>query len=552
MNRIENTSRSDLDLIAAACSPEATEQQLRALESACAEDEGLAQLYLEFCHFEWVCQLRERSELANRLAKASLSELPADDKEPLLSDDRDGTGIDVAPVRRRKLRDRFADQIEPDKHLLHFAAVVAFITLGSWAYFIEFVGRPAFHHDDVATVVPKESEEPQPEARRIARLINTVGAVWGESKRWRVDDGFEEGDTLELKQGLAEIHYDHGVRVILQGPALFEIGGEKGGRLKRGRLVARVLEKGKGFIVETPTALVVDLGTEFGVSVDHHGQTDTEVITGKIEVFLAKDGRSIGQGLTLIAGAAAHVDSDGGSIIKSHPTGNFVRSLRGQGGNVLLSAGEPIEFTANIFDADTDISTLGELVTAVNLGSPHAVTVNGVKFAPDTTNSLFTDDGRDFINEALYGGGAIGSLTAEEANLLLDSVEFGPGNGNSLARLSGLTVGRTYLVQLIVADDRPGSKDATVAFGHAKCAGHPDELYTLPGLDHTSTHPYVVMATFVAQQEAIDLHVQHSEGENGVVNAFQLRAFRSDEEPAVPPSVESDAGDESLFDEVAP
>ena len=61
MNRIESTSRSDLDLIAAACSPEATEQQLRALESACAEDEGLAQLYLEYCHFEWVCQLRERA-----------------------------------------------------------------------------------------------------------------------------------------------------------------------------------------------------------------------------------------------------------------------------------------------------------------------------------------------------------------------------------------------------------------------------------------------------------------------------------------------------------
>ena len=92
------------------------------------------------------------------------------------------------------------------------------------------------------------------------------------------------GDRLALRSGLLEITYDTGAKVILQGPVTYEVESAADGYLSVGKLTAK-LEQGAGgsgqrsestnqkssirnqksFTVRTPTAIVTDLGTEFGV-----------------------------------------------------------------------------------------------------------------------------------------------------------------------------------------------------------------------------------------------------------------------------------------------
>lgn len=127
------------------------------------------------------------------------------------------------------------------------------------------------------------------------------------------------GRKYALASGLLEITYDTGAKVILQGPCTYEVESRDGGYLSVGKLTARVEKKAEGrgrkaeetmaivnnrseigdrnstlrpptsalFFVRTPTAIVTDLGTEFGVEVDTLGNTTSHVFRGLVNVQLA-------------------------------------------------------------------------------------------------------------------------------------------------------------------------------------------------------------------------------------------------------------------------
>ena len=102
-----------------------------------------------------------------------------------------------------------------------------------------------------------------------------------------------------------------GARVCIEGPA--EFAPRSGGRveLNCGRLVAYVPAQARGFTVNTPTAEVIDLGTEFGVEVNRQGRTDLVVIKGQVEVKpVAKDAAPARRGQRVVAGQAVRVAAD--------------------------------------------------------------------------------------------------------------------------------------------------------------------------------------------------------------------------------------------------
>jgi hypothetical protein len=90
------------------------------------------------------------------------------------------------------------------------------------------------------------------------------------------------GDQLHLRSGLAHLQFYSGARIILQGPSKFTPTGPAGGTLESGRLTGKV-DVGK-FWLTTPTAKVIDLGTEFGVTVGPTSDTDVCVFDGEIQV----------------------------------------------------------------------------------------------------------------------------------------------------------------------------------------------------------------------------------------------------------------------------
>ena len=108
------------------------------------------------------------------------------------------------------------------------------------------------------------------------------------------------GDKFALASGLMEITYDTGAKVILQGPVTYEVESRTGGFMSIGKLTARLEKKAEeagnpkspiphppsAFVVRTPTAIVTDLGTEFGVEVSKNGYTVSHVFRGSVKLQL--------------------------------------------------------------------------------------------------------------------------------------------------------------------------------------------------------------------------------------------------------------------------
>jgi len=133
--------------------------------------------------------------------------------------------------------------------------------------------------------------------------------------RWYVEQtrrthakSYRAGDVFRVTTGKLKLHYTHGTTVVLHSPAAYELISEMKSRMLLGRLTATVSEAGKGFSVLTPQGTVIDLGTEFGVSVDNVGATDVVVFKGEVDVDYRND-QANPQRLRM--GEAVHLDTEG-------------------------------------------------------------------------------------------------------------------------------------------------------------------------------------------------------------------------------------------------
>ncbi len=232
--------------------------------------------------------------------------------------------------------------------------------LGFWAYKIT-------HHQHIAEA-PSQSapSEAMQEMVFVGRITGMVDVKWSDDPRYLPPPGFAHvplGRKYILDSGLMEITYDSGAKVILEGPCTYEVESTAGGYLSLGKLTARVEEdketRRQGdkenkanaasphllvsqspglpvsplFSVRTPTAVITDLGTEFGVEVGEEGATTSRVFRGLVKVQVVSDeGR--GQDVVLRENESARVERAKGteqmSIIRyaagKAPSG-FVRAM---------------------------------------------------------------------------------------------------------------------------------------------------------------------------------------------------------------------------------
>jgi hypothetical protein len=96
-------------------------------------------------------------------------------------------------------------------------------------------------------------------------------------------DRLFKGQRLEITAGFAEITFDSGGQVLLEGPASFEVNSAWGASLARGTLKASVPPQAIGFRISNPSVEVVDLGTEFTMSADASGVAEVLVLKGQVE-----------------------------------------------------------------------------------------------------------------------------------------------------------------------------------------------------------------------------------------------------------------------------
>ena len=165
----------------------------------------------------------------------------------------------------------------------------------------------------------------------IATLAQVTQCRWDHN-----DASFESGARLSpselgLTRGVAEILFDRGTRVVLDGPARFTPLSDRGGYLHRGRLVAHSFRDVAGFAIQTPAAIVVGQEGEFGVWVDEAGASEIHVFAGAVEIAVRQDGEMDPARYIVRANQSRRIESTPQAVRAAVPIPfderSFVRSL---------------------------------------------------------------------------------------------------------------------------------------------------------------------------------------------------------------------------------
>ncbi len=124
-------------------------------------------------------------------------------------------------------------------------------------------------------------------SRSVGEVAQVVGAYRDNGVAYEIGEAVEPG-SIFISRGLLRLDFSNGARVTLEGPAELEVFNESRIVLRRGLVTATIPESAVGFVVDTISAHVVDLGTSFGVSVGENGQTKVCVFDGEVEVSSSK------------------------------------------------------------------------------------------------------------------------------------------------------------------------------------------------------------------------------------------------------------------------
>jgi hypothetical protein len=232
----------------------------------------------------------------------------------------------------------------------------------------------------VKNSLPSTSSVPGAKAELVGQITGVVDCQWADPRTAVSDgDGVPLGQKFALASGYLEITYQSGARVILQGPCAYDVESKTGGFLSLGKLTARVGKKeaasgskgersanlsrsqgrmeptvslalrpspGKSeirnlkseisnpqsptlnplFSIRTPTAVVNDLGTEFGVEVGKDQQAVVEVFQGRVSLVPSAGRDSHKEPMLVTAGQTVHLSADGSRMTgPPQPGSRFVR-----------------------------------------------------------------------------------------------------------------------------------------------------------------------------------------------------------------------------------
>ena len=180
-------------------------------------------------------------------------------------------------------------------------------------------------------------DKPKPDAEEIASASqgddDAIARLSGaKDARWvgpALATGAElhHGQRIELASGFAEITFDSGAQVMLEGPASLDLNSAWDAVLRRGTLKATVPPEAVGFRVSNSSVNVVDLGTEFSMVADESGATEVFVLKGKVEAAARDAAGNETQPVVLQEKQARRFAKAGGFEVRDHEA-KFARFAR--------------------------------------------------------------------------------------------------------------------------------------------------------------------------------------------------------------------------------
>jgi len=190
-----------------------------------------------------------------------------------------------------------------DKRALWLAGIAAMVLLTAGA----LIGLRGPASDELVADVRSDDF--------VARLTGSKDATWlGRDAALNAGDYLEQGRRLEIQTGFAEVTFNSGAQVILEGPTSLDLSSAWEAVLRHGTLKANVPAEAIGFRIASPSVEVIDLGTEFSMQTDAAGETEVFVLKGSVQ--------------------AAHTDSDrqntGKILLKEQEARRFGKSGVGE------------------------------------------------------------------------------------------------------------------------------------------------------------------------------------------------------------------------------
>jgi hypothetical protein len=191
----------------------------------------------------------------------------------------------------------------------------------------------------------------------VAVVRDTTDVQWSQNAPSKLNESsILSGEPLKIESGTMEIELKAGTKLVVEGPADWTIDGENRATLRSGKLTARITPQAIGFTLDTPSARIVDLGTEFGVVVDDKRATDVIVFRGEVNVkspaMFKGAANDPPPSVRLTTGQSSHVSPQGvvvrsdapdvGKVFASSLFKNYLEQLNRKGFPMLVSQGKPV------------------------------------------------------------------------------------------------------------------------------------------------------------------------------------------------------------------
>ncbi len=183
------------------------------------------------------------------------------------------------------------------------SALAAFLILAAYVYF-----------------------NPKNPAPLVGRLTRVVDAHWANATGTLKAETDLYAGPLHLTKGYAELYTENGSQVILQAPVELYLESPSQILVRQGRITVHVKPGVSSFVVRTPTASIVDFGTEFGVYVDEQLNTMTYVYQGAVELRSGSNPLKFERRMPLGAGQGGLADVRGELAPKPNAAAQFMRS----------------------------------------------------------------------------------------------------------------------------------------------------------------------------------------------------------------------------------
>ena len=160
-----------------------------------------------------------------------------------------------------------------------------------------------------ALAVEKDSDE------SVAQISGAKNCQW-RGIALQPGDDLRRGQRIELVSGFAEITFDSGAQITVEGPAAVVLNSEWEAALERGTLKVVVPAEAIGFRITNPAVAVVDPGTEFSMVADAGGARELFIIKGAVEVQSREEAEREQPGLVLHENQARRFAGSGASEVR--------------------------------------------------------------------------------------------------------------------------------------------------------------------------------------------------------------------------------------------